>query len=199
MQVKVVSGSIDPLFDISDAARMCTNTQERNELKTREAFVRARIRNGEENLLEHAFVKLEIRGISRACLQQLVRHRYHVVYSVESQRYVDQTQAGYVIPPSIKGNLAAEQAFITSCEIALQTYKSLVNIGIKKEDARFCLPEAMKTNLQITYNFRGLRHLLRMRLDPKAQWEIRELAREIKRVVVEKYGTDFFAEGLNND
>ena len=51
----------------------------------------------------------------------------------------------------------------------------------------------------LTYNFRGLRHLLRMRLDPKAQWEIRELAREIKRVVVEKYGTDFFAEGLNND
>lgn len=195
MQVKVVSGSVDPLFDISDAARMCTNTQNKNALNSREAFVRARIRNGEENLLEHAFVKLEIRGISRACLQQLVRHRYHVVYSVESQRYVDQTSAGYVIPPSLKGTVN-EQTFITSCEIALQTYKTMLELGVKKEDARYVLPEAMKTNLQITYNFRGLRHLLRMRLDPKAQWEIRELAKEIKRVVVEKYGTDFFAEGL---
>lgn len=198
MQVKVISGSIDPLFEISNAARMCTNTQDKNELKTREAFVRARIRNGEENLLEHSYVQLEIRGISRACLQQLVRHRYHVVYSVESQRYVDQTQAGYVIPPAIKGTIN-EHTFITACEISLQTYKTMLAFGIKKEDARLCLPEAMKTNLMITYNFRGLRHLLRMRLDPKAQWEIRELAQEIKRVVFEKYGTDFFAEGLCND
>lgn len=193
--VKVISGSVDPLFEISNAARMCTNTQNKNDLRTREAFVRARIKNGEENLLEHAYVQLEIRGISRACLQQLVRHRQHVVYSVESQRYVDQTKAGFVIPPSIRGGLS-EEAFKTSCYIALETYKTMLSLGVKKEDARYALPEAMKTNLIITYNFRGLRHLLRMRCDQKAQWEIRELANEIKRVVTEKYGTDFFAEGL---
>lgn len=193
--VKVISGSVDPLFEISNAARMCTNTQNKNYLRTREAFVRARIKNGEENLLEHAYVQLEIRGISRACLQQLVRHRQHVVYSVESQRYVDQTKAEFVIPPSIRGSIS-EEAYKTSCYIALETYKAMLSDGIKKEDARYALPEAMKTNLIITYNFRGLRHLLRMRCDTKAQWEIRELANEIKRVVTEKYGTDFFAEGL---
>lgn len=195
LSVKVISGTVDPLYDISNAARMCTNTQDKNILKTREAFVRARIKNGEENLLEHAFVQLEIRGISRACLQQLVRHRYHVVYSVESQRYVDQSKAEFVLPPSIKGT-TGEDIFNTSCAIAMNSYKNLLEKGVKKEDARYLLPEALKTNLVITYNFRGLRHLLRMRCDMKAQWEIRELAEEIKRVVAEKYGTDFFAEGL---
>ena len=193
--VKVISGTVDPLYDISNAARMCTNTQDKNILKTREAFVRARIKNGEENLLEHAFIQLEIRGISRACLQQLVRHRYHVVYSVESQRYVDQSNTDFVVPPEIKGT-ASEDVFTTSCAIALQSYKNLIDKGIKKEDARYLLPEAMKTNLVVTYSFRGLRHLLRMRCDKKSQWEIRNLAEEIRRVVSEKYGTDFFAEGL---
>ena len=58
------------------------------------------------------------------------------------------------------------------------------------------LPEATCTKAIITYNFRGLRHLIRMRACPKAQWEIRNLAQEILRVVADKYGTDFFAEGL---
>lgn len=195
LSVKVISGTVDPLYDISNAARMCTNTQDKNCISTREAFVRARIKNGEENLLEHAFVQLEIRGISRACLQQLVRHRYHVVYSVESQRYVDQKNAKFIIPLSIKGTIN-EDLFNTSCAIAMQTYETLLNLGVKKEDARYVLPEALETNLIITYNFRGLRHLLRMRCDNKAQWEIRRLAEEIRRVVAEKYGTDFFAEGL---
>ena len=54
LKVKIISGTVDPLYDISNAARMCTNTQDKNDIRTRESFVRARIRNGEENLLEHA-------------------------------------------------------------------------------------------------------------------------------------------------
>ena len=65
LKVKIISGTVDPLYDISNAARMCTNTQDKNDIRTRESFVRARIRNGEENLLEHAYVQLEISGILR--------------------------------------------------------------------------------------------------------------------------------------
>lgn len=195
MDVKVIDGTVDPLWSIANAARMCTNTQDRNDAKLRERFVRDRIKNGEENLLEHAYVQLDIRGISRACLQQLVRHRQHVVYSVESQRYVSQENATFVMPPSLVG-LGQQKVFEDTCKFCLNTYIQLINRGVRKEDARYLLPEATATNLVITYNFRGLRHLLRMRCDKKAQWEIRELANEIRRKVQEHYGTDFFAEGL---
>lgn len=195
MEVKVIDGTVDPLWSISNAARMCTNTQDRNDAKLREKFVRDRIKNGEENLLEHAYVQLDIRGISRACLQQLVRHRQHVVYSVESQRYVSQENATFVMPPAMVG-LGLKKVFEDTCKFCLDTYTQLINKGVRKEDARYLLPEATATNLVITYNFRGLRHLLRMRCDKKAQWEIRELANEIRRKVKEHYGTDFFAEGL---
>lgn len=195
MEVKVIDGSVDPLWAIANAARMCTNTQDKNDVKTRENFVRARIRGGEENLLEHAYVQLEIRGISRACLQQLVRHRQHVVYSVESQRYVNQENAGFVLPPEIKRR-GLDVVYNDMCQFCLKAYQQLLDRGIRKEDARYILPEASMTNLVITYNFRGLRHLLRMRCDQKAQWEIRNLAYLIRKVVTERYGTDFFAEGL---
>ena len=195
MEVKIIDGTVDPLYSIANAARMCTNTQDKNDIRTREEFVRTRIRNGEENLLEHAYVQLEIRGISRACLQQLVRHRQHVVYSVESQRYVSQENAKFIIPPSLVG-LGQQKVFTDTCKFCLDAYINLINKGVRKEDARYLLPEATATNLVITYNFRGLRHLLRMRCDKKAQWEIRELANEIRRKVQEHYGTDFFAEGL---
>lgn len=195
MQVKVISGSVDPLWEIANAARCCTNTQDKNSVFTREAFVRARIKNGEENLLEHAYVQLDIRGISRACLQQLVRHRYHCVYSVESQRYVSQNNAEFIIPPSIKGT-EMESSYMAACSVMMNNYESLLEKGIPKEDARYLLPESVSTHLVITYNFRGLRHLLRMRNTKKAQWEIRDLAKEILRVVKEKYGTDFFMESL---
>lgn len=195
MQVKVISGSIDPLWEIANAARVCTRTQDKNKAESREAFVRARIRNGEENLLEHAYVQLDIRGISRACLQQLVRHRFHVVYSVESQRYVSQENAEFIIPPSIKGT-EMESSYRAACSVMMNNYESLIEKGVPKEDARYLLPESVGTHLVITYNFRGLRHLIRMRGVKKAQWEIRELAQKVKEAVAEKYGTDFFIEGL---
>lgn len=195
MEVKVIDGSVDPLWAIANAARMCTNTQDKNDSKTREEFVRARIRGGEENLLEHAYVQLEVRWISRACLQQLVRHRQHVVYSVESQRYVNQENAEFVMPPEIRRR-GLEVVYNDMCQFCLKTYQQMLDRGIRKEDARYILPEASMTNLVITYNFRGLRHLLRMRCDQKAQWEIRNLAYLIRKAVAEHYGTDFFAEGL---
>ena len=52
---------------------------------------------------------------------------------------------------------------------------------MKPEDARYLLPEATKTNLVMTANVRNLFHIFDMRLDKAAQWEIRELMREVKK------------------
>ena len=57
--------------------------------------------------------------------------------------------------------------------------------GVKREDARFLLPEATKTSLVMTVNMRSLQNFLGLRLDKAAQWEIRELAEQIEQALME--------------
>jgi thymidylate synthase (FAD) len=56
------------------------------------------------------------------------------------------------------------------------TYHRLRQRGIKKEDARFLLPNAAATRLIMTANFRELLHVFKIRISPPAQWEIREVS-----------------------
>jgi thymidylate synthase (FAD) len=54
-------------------------------------------------------------------------------------------------------------------------YQALRELGIRKEDARFVLPNAAATRIIVTMNFRELLHFFRIRISGPAQWEIREV------------------------
>ena len=62
----------------------------------------------------------------------------------------------------------------------LEAYESALKAGVKPEDARFLLPEATKTAITIKINARSLFNFFDLRTAKSAQWEIRELANEIK-------------------
>ena len=99
-----------------------------------------------EDREKHNTATFLIEGISRACTHQLVRHRLGS-YSQESQRYVDLKRGGWqpVIPPAIKQNpdmARLIQHTWTAIEIV---YRELRASGIRKEDARFLLPNATET------------------------------------------------------
>jgi thymidylate synthase (FAD) len=66
-------------------------------------------------------------------------------------------------------------------------YSELVSLGVPREDVRFLLPEGMSTNMTMTMNFRSLRHFLKLRLHPTAQWEIRQLASQIANICLQKW------------
>ena len=51
------------------------------------------------------------------------------------------------------------------------------------EDARFLLPNAAETKIVITMNARELLHFFKVRCCNRAQWEIREMAIEMLRIV----------------
>ena len=57
-----------------------------------------------------------------------------------------------------------------------QIYEFLLEDGVKPEDARYALPEAMKTSITMTMNAREFFSFLNLRLSSHAQAEIRELA-----------------------
>lgn len=147
-------------------------------------------------LLEHTSITLKIEGISRACCDQFTRYR-HVSFVVESQRYVDPTiQADwYVIPNSITDNIIL---FKKEMERLANLYKQLVNSNVPKEDARFVLPMATKTSLVCTMNMREIFHILKQRLDPRAQWEIRAMANSIVDLLQNTTWKNYIDAFINN-
>lgn len=113
-----------------------------------------------------------ISEISRACADQLARYRL-ASFTMVSQRYVDAEKMGFVHPFKIleqagETALAMEQAQI-------DFYKTLLNCGIPKEDARYYMGMGLGTEVYMACNFRELRHILKQRLDTNAQWEIRQV------------------------
>lgn len=132
------------------------------------------VQQGHNSVLEHASVTFRVDGISRACSHQLVRHRL-ASFVQKSQRYTKVTgDDWYVIPPSFDFEL--EDAFCNAMSDCMQNYQAALDAGVRPEDARYLLPEACKTEITVTMNYRSLYHFLDLRLDEHAQWEIRQLA-----------------------
>jgi thymidylate synthase (FAD) len=157
---------------LEHAGRVCYRSESRGDPAK---FLRARLREGHESLIEHASATFEISGISRACSHQLVRHRI-ASYSQESQRYVEMSDPALVIPDAIAGDPHARVVWDGFVDHVKSTYQELRELGVLKEDARFVLPNAAATRIIVTMNFRELLHFFRLRITPEAQWEIRRMA-----------------------
>jgi len=145
-----------------------------NALKLLQGIVKA----GHGSVLEHCCFTFSIEGISRACSHQLVRHRI-ASYSQQSQRYVKGDKFGYVIPPEIEKREDLKKVFDEHMRNTRTLYNTLILCGMKKEDARYLLPNATTTNIVVTMNARELLHFIELRTSPRAQWEIREMANKM--------------------
>jgi thymidylate synthase (FAD) len=157
-----------------DVVAQMGHVAHRSESKNVVQFIEALIRMGHESVLEHASATILVEEVSRALSHQLVRHRL-VSYTQESQRYVKQGQFDYVIPPTISQDPRTLAAFRAAMAEAERVYLLLQQFDVPAEDARFVLPNACHTRIAITANFREWRHMITLRCDKHAQWEIREL------------------------
>jgi thymidylate synthase (FAD) len=147
-----------------------------------------RVRHG--SVLEHGVWTFLFEGISRALTHELVRHR-HFSYSQLSQRYVDESEVAFVLPPEIRDGSAAFDIWFRSCERALDDYRALLaevetQIGDDgaatmrkkraRQAARSVLPNSTETKIVVTGNARAFRHFIEMRGSATADVEIRALA-----------------------
>ena len=153
------------------------------------------IKAGHESVLEHITLTYSIKGISRACLQELARHR-HLSLSVESTRYTlrktfDIWETSDDVPClpegindydgdyGIYGNL---RLFYLSILRQLSLYEKVPN-----DELKYYLPELWPTNLILTSNIRELRHILRLRTAPAALKEFRDLAHALYDAVPDQF------------
>lgn len=178
MEVRIIS-AIEKPIDVISLAAGTSYGKDNVSLKRVETCVK----HGHTSVIEHAYITFRIDGISRACSHQLVRHRL-ASYVQESQRYCKYTdlmdEDWYVVPPSVKGDTLRERVFRMSMEHAARSYSLLLTSGVKAEDARYVLGNAAKTSITMSMNPREFFGFLDLRLSPKAQWEIRELAENMR-------------------
>lgn len=153
-------------------------------------FIRMLIKNEHLSVLEHAHATFRITGVSRAFTHQLVRHRL-CSFIQQSQRYVDESNFNYIEPDSVRNNPEAHSIFIDFMDRAKEAYSRLQKIKIKKEDARYVLPNAVESQIVVTANLREWRHIIGLRGKPQSQWEIRRVAIEILKILKDHVPTVF--------
>lgn len=180
MRVELLDHTADPEATIGKMAAICydSNTE-------REACIRRAAHckdSGHLATLRFAYATFNITGISRVCSHQLVRMA-HAGILQRSQRYVKETFVEYVDPPAMDDALGSLQfRWWRIQDEAEALYLELIEKGLmKKEDARYILPQGCATSLNLCLNFQGWRDFLKNRTDKAAQWEIRDVANEIQR------------------
>jgi thymidylate synthase (FAD) len=162
-----------------------------------------KVRHG--SVLEHGVWTFLFEGVSRALTHELVRHR-HFSYSQLSQRYVDESEVGFVLPPEIEEGSEAYAVWKESCERALADYRRLLELIEEKvrdegsatlrrkrarQTARSLLPNAAETKIVVTGNARAWRHFVELRGSPSAETEIRVLAVAVLRMLQQEAGNLF--------
>lgn len=126
-------------------------------------------------LMDFASVNTIFKDVSRACSHQLVRHRAGITQL--SQRYVCMEDAKMILPQGFnKVQFAKCQQFFNDSNAL---YKSLINDGIKREDARYILPNACVTTLYMTFTFRNFIKAYQLRTGTGAQQEIKDCFKEL--------------------
>jgi thymidylate synthase (FAD) len=179
-EVKLLAATPDALAVIVQAARTCY-ASEASSPESDQRLIRSLIRRGHESVLEHASATFEI-TCSRVVTHELVRHRI-AAYSQRSQRYVRENEPTYFTPPELTGEKL--DLYDEAIRSAWGAYAKLLASGVAPQIARYVLPNAALTTIVATWNFREIRHVLKLRLAPAAQPEMREVARQIRALVLE--------------
>jgi thymidylate synthase (FAD) len=173
------------------AGRICYMSQHNPASRTTADYLHNIKLQGHGSVLEHAVYVLLIEGVSRSCTHELVRHRAGFGYSQLSQRYVDESQAAFVVPPALLGNAsleaawraqmeAAQAAYVRAVEALMTEYAAVPSAvhrrKMAREAARSVLPNATETKIVVSGNVRAWRTMLELRTSDGAELEIRRMA-----------------------
>lgn len=173
------------------AGRMCYMSQANPAKKSNREYLANILKQGHGSIMEHVNLTFLVEGVSRSFSHELVRHRAGFAYSQLSQRYVDEAEVGFVMPPAILESPASLQSdWVAQMHAARECYSMLVEALLPRyaemdrvtarktarEAARSVLPNATETKIVVTANVRAWRSMLELRCGPGAEREIRRWA-----------------------
>ena len=194
MEVKLLN--FTPLWVCSNAIRTCWQSFDKGDNggeKDIELIDRVGNKFKHASTLEHLSYNFYLKGISRALLQELARHRMANL-SVKSTRYTlkelknesefkkgdFENASRYIV---LTGNEIVDNAGIS----ALENLRQILQTPISLDVAKYCLPECYKTELSWSINARSLQNFLSLRTSKSALWEIRNLANLIYEALPDEH------------
>lgn len=213
----------EQLLIIEEAGRTCYRSAD-NPITAKSAsrFIRMIIKRGHESVIEHSSLTVKFSNVSRGFTHEMVRHRL-CAFSQESTRYVDyvgekldteKAEATFVMPPH-RENEEIVVGKHSKCTLKISEifedlehwYRCLRKAGWPPQDARQVLPIGTAAQIVVTANLREWRHIMTMRTQKAAHWEIRSvicrLLHELKTIIpvvfedltragCDKNGVEFF-------
>lgn len=174
------------------AGRACYETWDKPNphTATNDAYVRHILDVGHMTVLEHSSATMYLRGVSRSCSHEIMRHR-HFSFSQLSQRYVPSDEARVVVPDAVLRDERLTKLFLQTADVAYDSYGELLD-GISesfahepnavlrmkqaRQAARAVLPNCAETRFVMSGNLRSWRHFIGMRAAEHADPEIRRIA-----------------------
>ncbi len=133
-----------------------------------------------ESVIEHFSISVKFicnRGFSH----ELVRHRI-ASYTQESTRYCNYSKGKFggeltfIKPLFFEENTNEYSLWFNLMEQIEKTYLTMIENGVKPEQARSVLPNSLKTEIVATMNLRSWKHFFKLRCDITAHPEMRELS-----------------------
>ncbi|HDD46252.1 MAG TPA: FAD-dependent thymidylate synthase [Candidatus Aenigmarchaeota archaeon] len=152
---KVCTAAVKQTYKKMHAKELIKNTSEEEVEKLLTNIAKL----GHFSTLEHACFTIAFKDVSVLFEQFLIEHRL-ASYSAKSRRYVDFSEAGFVIPDYFEDKPEMEEKYRKCMLYLFNSYKNLLELGIAKEDARFVLPYSFKSSIIATMNLRELIHFL---------------------------------------
>ena len=197
IKVTLISNTVgsDVLFEPEELTaigkRICNSNETLEELTVDATSQKIDWRNKQTlkekhmGILEHISFTFLIEGGSRVMTHQLVRHRM-ASYLQMSQRVVPMKDLNLIIPPDIQGT-EWKSIWMEKLKELKEIYEKMDaekkpdgSKRFDRGDIRYIMPHAMETRIWMTINGRSLCHFLKERLiNPHAQWEIKEVARQM--------------------
>ena len=195
------------LDTIERVGRTCYKSENMMTDDSAEDFIRRLIKRGHEAMIEHGSVTMRFindRGISH----EEVRHRI-ASFAQESTRYCNYSKDkfdgevtyidlergmeldGVVSHLSGTVKLAIMRVWMQACLDAERHYMHMLALGATPQIARSVLNNSTKTELCITMNFREWRHFIRLRNDPTAHPQMREVAQQALDMLYAMYPVFF--------
>lgn len=188
----------DMLRRVERIGRVCYKSEDRIEEGSAEKFIRGIIRRGHESVIEHGSITVKF-ICDRGVTHEIVRHRI-ASYSQESTRYCNYVKekfgsqitcidlaTGFRYDLSCETDRKKYEVWQRAMENAERSYFQMIELGATPQEARSVLPNSLKTELVATMDLREWRHFFRLRTDPAAHPQCREVA----CMLLERFARDY--------
>lgn len=168
--------------------------------ETRKRIIDAVIDCARPRPLEAASYTFRLNNVSLACITHIVRHRIQCVTVPE---LTSSNRGRYIIPPAVNADAEMLELYTNAFSETEKLYNELRDMGESEENLIYVLLSGNTLDLTITMNARELLLFLKLRTCERAQWEIRDYAylmlkmlRDSAPDIFRRYGPSCFVTGV---